>query len=80
MLCALTNMVKEHKYFPDIDHATAGAIHAGINQFLDKYREGATAAVEKRLVNLSEIDENLRGVYRVMIKLACSTHQKSSPT
>jgi beta-glucosidase len=62
-------MVKEHKYFPDIDHATAGAIHAGINQFLDKYREGATAAVEKRLVNLSEIDENLRGVYRVMIKL-----------
>jgi beta-glucosidase len=66
---ALTNMVTEHKYFPDIDQATAGAIHAGINQFLDKYREGATAAVEKKLVNLSEIDENLRGVYRVMIRL-----------
>jgi beta-glucosidase len=66
---ALTNMVTEHKYFPDIDQATAGAIHAGINQFLDKYREGAAGAVEKRLVNLSEIDENLRGVYRVMIKL-----------
>jgi beta-glucosidase len=66
---ALTNMVTEHKYFPDINQATAGAIHAGINQFLDKYREGAAAAVENRLVNLSEIDENLRGVYRVMIKL-----------
>lgn len=66
---ALTNMVTEHRYFPDIDQATAGAIHAGINQFLDRYREGAARAVEKKLVNLSEIDENLRGVYRVMIKL-----------
>lgn len=66
---ALTNMVTRHKYFPDINEATAGAIHAGINQFLDKYRDGATAAVEKKLVNLSEIDENLRGVYHVMIRL-----------
>jgi len=66
---ALTNMVTQHKYFADIDQATAGAIHAGINQFLDDYREGATAAVEKKLANAAEIDENLRGVYRVMIKL-----------
>ena len=66
---ALTNMVTQHKYFPDIDLATAGAIHAGINQFLDNYRAGASAAVEKKLVNLSEIDENLRGVYRVVIRL-----------
>ncbi|MGA7630907.1 MAG: glycoside hydrolase family 3 C-terminal domain-containing protein, partial [Terriglobales bacterium] len=66
---ALTNMVTEHKYFPAIDQATAGAIHAGINQFLDRYRDGATLAVGEKLVNLSEIDENLRGVYRVMIRL-----------
>ncbi len=66
---ALTNMVTEHKYFPAIDQATAGAIHAGINQFLDRYRDGATVAVGEKLVNLSEIDENLRGVYRVMIRL-----------
>jgi beta-glucosidase len=66
---ALTNMVTEHKYFADINQATAGAIHAGINQFLDKYREGATAAIDKKLVNLSEVDENLRGVYRVMMRL-----------
>ena len=66
---ALTNMVTQHKYFPDIDQATAGAIHAGINQFLDNYRAGANGAFQKKLVNLSEIDENLRGVYRVMIRL-----------
>lgn len=66
---ALTNTVTKHKYFPDIDQAAAGAIHAGINQFLDNYRSGVTSALEKKLVNLSEIDENLRGIYRVMIKL-----------
>jgi beta-glucosidase len=66
---ALTNMVTEHNYFPEINQATAGALHAGINQFLDQYREGAQAAVENKLINLAEIDENLRGVYRVMIRL-----------
>ena len=66
---ALTNMVTLHKYFPDINEASAGAIHAGINQFLDRYSEGVHAAVEKKLVNLAEIDDNLRGVYRVMIRL-----------
>jgi beta-glucosidase len=66
---ALTNMVTKHNYFADIDLASAGAIHAGINQFLDNYRSGVTAALDKKLVNLSEIDENLRGIYRVMIRL-----------
>ncbi|HEX7424731.1 MAG TPA: glycoside hydrolase family 3 C-terminal domain-containing protein [Terriglobales bacterium] len=66
---ALTNMVTQHKYFPDIDQATAGAIHAGINQFLDKYRDGATQALSKNLVKPAELDEDLRGVYRVMIRL-----------
>lgn len=36
----INNMVTQHKYFPDIDLATAGAIHAGINHFLDNYRAG----------------------------------------
>jgi beta-glucosidase len=66
---ALTNMVTKHKYYPDIDLASAGAIHAGINQFLDNYKAGVNAALDKKLVNLSEIDDNLRGIYRVMIRL-----------
>jgi beta-glucosidase len=66
---ALTNMVTEHGYFPDINRAAAGAIHAGINQFLDNYSDAAAAALAEKLVNLSEIDENLRGVYRIMIRL-----------
>src|SRR5580700_214749 len=66
---ALTNMVTEHKYFRDINEASAGAIHAGINQFLDNYRAGVNAALDKKLINLAEIDGNLRGIYRVMIRL-----------
>jgi beta-glucosidase len=66
---ALTNMVTEHKYFTDPDIAAAGALHAGINQFLDRYRESVTSAISKKLVNESELDDDLRGVYRVMIRL-----------
>jgi beta-glucosidase len=66
---ALTNLVTLHKYFPDISEASAGAIHAGINQFLDRYSDGVHAALDRKLVNLAEINDNLRGVYRVMIRL-----------
>jgi beta-glucosidase len=66
---ALTNMVTQHKYYPDINQASAGAIHAGINQFLDRYRDGVKTAIDTKLVNLAEIDDNLRGVYRVVIRL-----------
>jgi beta-glucosidase len=66
---ALTNMVTEHKYFADPDIAAAGALHAGINQFLDRYRESVTSALSKKLVNEAELDDDLRGVYRVMIHL-----------
>jgi beta-glucosidase len=66
---ALTNMVTQHKYYSDINQASAGAIHAGINQFLDRYRDGVKTAIDTKLVNLAEIDDNLRGVYRVMIRL-----------
>jgi beta-glucosidase len=66
---ALTNMVTQHKYYANIDEASAGAIHSGINQFLDRYQDGVHAAIDKKLVNLAEIEDNLRGVYRVMIRL-----------
>lgn len=66
---ALTNMVTQHKYYPNLDEAAAGAIHAGINQFLDKYRPGVEGALQKKLISPADIDRNLRGVYRVMIRL-----------
>jgi beta-glucosidase len=66
---ALTNLVKEYHLFPDMTQAAAAAIHAGINQFLDNYKPGLTEAVKQGLVTEAEMDRNLRGVFRVMIKL-----------
>ena len=66
---ALTNMVTQHHFTPDIDQAVAASVHAGINQFLDKYRDGLKAALDKKLLTEADLDANLRGVYRVMIRL-----------
>lgn len=66
---ALTFMVTKHKYSANSDAAAAAAIHAGINQFLDKYRPGVEGALQQKLITEADIDNNLRGVYRVMIRL-----------
>jgi beta-glucosidase len=66
---ALTNLVKEYHRFPNMTEAAAAAIHAGINQFLDNFKQPLTDAVAQGLVTESELDRNLRGVFRVMIKL-----------
>jgi beta-glucosidase len=62
-------MVTEHKYFHTMDEAVAGAIHIGVNQFLNGYEEQVHADLEKNLIQKSEIDANLRGLFRVLIRL-----------
>jgi beta-glucosidase len=66
---ALRMMVTDHKYYPDLERAAAGAVRAGINQFLDRYQEPVTGAVKNGLLKESEIDDVIRGNFRVMIKL-----------
>jgi beta-glucosidase len=65
----LTFTVTEHDYYDTMDQAAAGAIHAGINQFLDKYRPGVEKAMQNGLLNETDIDQALRGTFRVMIRL-----------
>jgi beta-glucosidase len=67
---SLDAMVRAHKYFPDLPTAAAGAIKVGINQFLDGiYKANITLALEKKLIAMAEIEEVIRGNFRVMIKL-----------
>jgi len=66
---ALTNMVKQHHVFATMPEAAAAAIHAGINQFLDDYKQPVRDALEKKLITEADLDANLRGVFRVMLKL-----------
>lgn len=62
-------LVSDHRAFPDLPSAAAACIKAGINQFLDKYIEPVTEAVERGLLTEADLDVGLRGVFRVMIRL-----------
>jgi beta-glucosidase len=66
---ALTNMVNLHHTYKTLPEATAAAIHAGINQFLDNYRQPLHDALQQGLVTEVDLDRNLRGVFRVMVRL-----------
>jgi beta-glucosidase len=66
---ALGLLWKEHKYYPDSAWAAAAAVKAGINQFLDRYLIPVKNALSNGLLKESDIDEVIRGDFRVMIKL-----------
>jgi beta-glucosidase len=76
---ALTNMVKLHHAFATLPEAAAEAVHAGINQFLDDYRPPVPEALEEKLTTETDIDRNLRGVYRVMLHLGLLDPAEDSP-
>lgn len=66
---ALTFMVTQHHYYKTMPEAAAGAIHAGINKFLDRYQKPVEEALQQHLITEKDIDQNLAGTYRVMIHL-----------
>jgi beta-glucosidase len=62
-------LVEKHKAFPDLPTAAAACIKAGINHFLDRHKAPVTEALSRGLIAESDIDEALRGLFRVSIKL-----------
>jgi beta-glucosidase len=76
---ALTNMVKAHHIFQTLPQAAAAAIHAGINQFLDDYKQPVRDALAQKLITTEEIDRNLRGVFRVMLRLGILDPNEAVP-
>jgi beta-glucosidase len=66
---ALGLLWKEHKYYPDSTWAAAAGVKAGINQFLDRHTGSIQKAVQEGILKESEIDEVIRGNFRVMLKL-----------
>ena len=62
-------LVTDHKYYPDLNKAAAACLRAGINQFLDRYREGVYAALANGYMTEATIDSVIKGNFRVMIKL-----------
>jgi beta-glucosidase len=66
---ALGNMVKAHHIYATMPEAAAAAIHAGINQFLEDARKPVQDALNAGLITEADLDRNLRGVFRVMLRL-----------
>jgi beta-glucosidase len=66
---ALTALVKDHKAYKTMPEAVAATVHAGINQYLDDYKPAMEEALKLGLIDEADLDRNLRGVFRVMIKL-----------
>ena len=62
-------LVGAHQAFPDVPAAAAACIRAGINSFLDRYQEPVTAALERGLLTEADLDEALRGIFRVSLRL-----------
>lgn len=62
-------LVTDHKAFPDLPTAAAACMKAGINHFLDRQVEPVTEAVKTGLLTEGQIDDALRGLFRVSIRL-----------
>ena len=62
-------LMTAHHSFKTPEEAAAACVKAGINQFLDNYKAGVKGAIDKKLLTEEDINVDLRGDFRVMIKL-----------
>ena len=66
---ALGLLITAHKSFADKEHGSAAGVKAGINNFLDTYKEDLTKAVQDGLITEAEIDSSLKNELRVFLRL-----------
>jgi beta-glucosidase len=66
---ALGLLITAHHSFPDKEHGSAAAIKAGINHFLDTYKDDLTKALKDGLVTVAEIDAVEKNLLRVYLRL-----------
>ena len=66
---SLRNMINLHKYYPKLSEGAAGAVKAGINQFLDRFQAPVNDALKEKLLTEANIDDVIKGEFRVMIRL-----------
>jgi beta-glucosidase len=76
---ALGNMMHASHTYDTMAESAATTIHAGINQFLENATPSVQDALKQGLMTEADIDANLRGVFRVMIKLGMLEPAASDP-
>ncbi len=76
---AISLLVKEHKRYPDQQQAVVAALKAGVNQFLDKYKDELRAALKDQQVSEAEIDEALQRKFRITMRLGLIDPPQRNP-
>jgi beta-glucosidase len=66
---ALGLLITAHHAYPDKEHGVAAAIKAGINHFLDTYKDDLNKALKDGLVTEADIDAVERNLLRVYLRL-----------
>jgi beta-glucosidase len=68
---SLANLVNAFHFYPNLTRAAAGAVKAGISQFLDGsvYPAPVTSALDSSLLTVADIERVIKGNYRVNIRL-----------
>lgn len=66
---AVKQLWSAHHAFPDQKAAVIACLHAGINQFLDTYKDETHAAIKEGSVTEAELDTLIRRKFEVTLKL-----------
>ena len=76
---AVGNLVKLYKRYPNHKEAVVAALKAGINQYLDPFKEDLRAAVNEGSVKEAELDTVLRRKLRTSIRLGMIDPPEGNP-
>ena len=66
---ALGLLITHHKSFENKEQGSAAAVKAGINHFLDTYKEDLTQALKDKLLTEADMDASLRNLLRLYLRL-----------
>ncbi|WP_254062497.1 glycoside hydrolase family 3 C-terminal domain-containing protein [Acidobacterium sp. S8] len=66
---AVTDLVTQRHLFPSQKEAVVACLKAGINQFLDTYKDETKAALKDGSITEKELDDLLRPKFRITIRL-----------
>src|ERR1019366_10812899 len=76
---SLGNMIRAHRYYGDLAHGAAGAVKAGMNQFLDRYEGPTRDALKQNLLTEADLDKAIKGTFRIWGRLGFLDPPEGNP-
>jgi len=76
---SLGNMIRAHRYYGDLAHGAAGAVKAGMNQFLDQYEVPTRDALKQNLLTEADLDKAIKGTFRIWGRLGFLDPPEGNP-